>query len=1196
MFKTMEWVLKTEGLPIHQDPNGRVDNPQTTLINESGDNTEVAYRELWIPPTLDPDDKDGDGVPNAVDIDDDNDGILDIDENVDLDGLSIVENQTGRPHGMGSSDRLSTGATNSCPSGQVAVALYGGSLTNGLVGASSVDSVDNGICVQLIGAVDWASMSVADFQTFNVLWIGNDDCTGSGGATDFDLAVASRPVWETAIDPGNLMIAGGDYDWHYFRDGGGDARAITEAMIKESADGPAPGLVLQAGCYSLTGGPWFQNLGGTFEGLFHGGVGAANPGPGEVTTHEFNQKYGWDWASYEFNWSCHGGMYIVPGSAVEQYNLQVMFYYPGGVVPCFMMSDERFPPFLPTRDTDNDGIPDACDLDSDNDGISDLIESGATASQIAVDINKDGTISPLEVTIATGGNPDADGDGLMDIFDADIGDTTSLASVGTVAVNSDGDIRQDYIDLDADADGIPDVIEGKKTANFGPTFGNDGDVRNDDIDTDGAISVFDNNDLGAGYFGGTFPLPEDTDLDGIPDYLDLDSDNDFALDAWESGLIPTGRDAGDFADGIDDAINPSEFYRDNNGIVDLPWRDLDDEDNNAESGGDVDFREFNPDFDFGDAPNVYGTASHSISDFVDFWIGGLGDNPDKEDAAFPVGNGVADDDTGIDDEEGVIWNGSEDPAYDTGRVFYPASPTGFGSDTGEYSFNVQLYNDAFDFGFLTVWIDFDGNNVFDSYEQLPDITVSRSTGVQNQTNIPFTVPEDAACGRTYARFRFSNEGTISTDGYGGWGEVEDYAITIDCRTDLEVEMEFDPNVTGVNDIVLNSSRVYEGEWELSHDIAIQTFLKNNGPQSARNMTVTVELPRDMDDVSYAESGRWACTVDTPSLVATCTAFGMADPTREEVIEFTGRIPGTYDPNFVVGSAEVEHDGGDTVPANNRVDHNIRVVKIWEGAEEVETFIYGEFSSVLNTTSGDGRDIAIGDPLANPIQVPLYYAAGVEPLSTPILRTQWCAGDPTYPGCNEATDFILGSIAVQSHTTLSVTEMIRTGSGVVTTTASATNLISAPIETMAARNGTGGPIVRYSAVRGDTGAGANCQTAISDLGPGKCIAKQDVIAGLALTSVQADLYDWDIRNLTPIVFQTSGGRTIECDNGDGECVYVENARPGLYSIQGEVDYEVIFHDPVELRLGVPTFRQPRTNDLIFFMQVIAPYVEPEDNTP
>ena len=82
--------------PTYPDPNGRIDDPQSTLLNESGDTSEVGYRELWVPPTIDPDDKDGDGVPNSVDIDDDNDGIVDQEENIDIESLSLVE-EPGEP-------------------------------------------------------------------------------------------------------------------------------------------------------------------------------------------------------------------------------------------------------------------------------------------------------------------------------------------------------------------------------------------------------------------------------------------------------------------------------------------------------------------------------------------------------------------------------------------------------------------------------------------------------------------------------------------------------------------------------------------------------------------------------------------------------------------------------------------------------------------------------------------------------------------------------------------------------------------------------------------------------------------------------------------------------------------------------------------------------------------------------------------
>ena len=1181
--------------PTYPDPNGRIDDPQTTLINESGDTSEVAYRELWIPPTIDPDDKDGDGIPNAIDIDDDNDGIIDREENIEIDGRvrAFEEANYGRVNGMGSDAHLRPSAINNCPSNQVGVALYGGSVTNGIVGPNSVDSVNNGICVQVVAANDWARMSVAEFQTFDVLWIGNDDFSSIGGAAAFNVAVASRPVWEQAIDPGNVMIAGGDYDYHYYRNGGGQARAVTDAMIKESADGPAPGLILQAGSYGTTGNQWYQNLGGTFEGLAHAGVGHSNPGPTDVTSHEFNTKYGWDYRSYAFGQSCHGGIYIVPGSPVEQYNLQVMFYYPGGTVPCFMMSDERFPPFFPTRDTDNDNIPDACDLDSDNDGISDLIESGATAEQIRADLNKDGTVSPLEVQIATGGIADADSDGLMDIFDSDITDPSHLTSVGTLPVNNDRDNRHDYIDLDSDADGIPDVIEGKPTKNFGPTYGNDGDVRDDDADTDGAIWVFDTNDLTTGTFGGTFPLPEDTDEDGTPDYLDLDSDNDFALDIQESGLFLSGVD--NFADGLDDLVNPTEDYRDTDGIVDLPWRDLADEDDNAETDidGDVDFREFNPDIDRGDAPFGYGDASNSISEFVELWMGTANQPPDVDEIPFVFGkDALADDltDTGsLDDEAGVTWNQTEDPFYDTGIVFYPKSPLGYGTHDGIYNFDVEVYNNFVEFAFLDVWIDFDGNQNFDPYELIQSQVIPRRTDSQTLSNLELVVPENAACGRTYARFRISDQSSSAPIDYGGWGEVEDHAITIDCRTDLEPTLEFEPNVAGVNDINFDATtRTYTGEWELSHEIAVRAFVQNNGPQAARGMTLTVQLPVEMDDVVHAPTGKWSCVVDDVTLIAVCNSFGLADGNSEQTINFTGRIPGTFSPDAVIGFAEVEHGGGDQIPENNRVDYDINVIKEWRGTEVVEPFIYAQFSEVLDLTNPDilDRDIDSGDRLATPIQVPVYYGAAVEKVGDPILRTRWCENDPSYVGCDEATDFLLGTIAVESHTTISVTQMLRTSTGLFVPGFASNNLVSAPITTMAARDDSGNATERYA-----EDALAGCQEWVGYLG-GKCVAKQDTLDGLALSPAERAFYEWDILNLTPVVFKTSGGRAIECDNGDGECVYIDDASPGVYQVEGSVNYQVVFHDPIEQRLGVPTHRERRDMAISFYLQVFAPFVEPE----
>jgi hypothetical protein len=238
-------------------------------------------------------------------------------------------------------------------------------------------------------------------------------------------------------------------------------------------------------------------------------------------------------------------------------------------------------------DADTDGIPNSLDLDSDNDGISDLVESGDTAG-IALDINNDGTVSLAEANAFDGNDGDLDNDGLMDVFEL-VGGGTLADDIGTTPVNSDsgtGDIIEDYLDLDSDADGIPDAIEAQTTQSYTANYANDGDVTNDDADGDGIIAAYDPNDGGAGTFGGLFNTPVDTNGDGTPDYLDDDSDGDGESDASESGFTP-GADAN--GDGIADNIAPNS-YTDPDGIAHTGTSGtnifgLDDTDNDTAANG-----------------------------------------------------------------------------------------------------------------------------------------------------------------------------------------------------------------------------------------------------------------------------------------------------------------------------------------------------------------------------------------------------------------------------------------------------------------------------------------------------------------------------------------------------------------------------------------------------------------------------------
>ncbi len=281
-----------------------------------------------------------------------------------------------------------------------------------------------------------------------------------------------------------------------------------------------------------------------------------------------------------------------------------------------------------TGDTDGDGVPDIFDLDSDNDGISDLNESGLSPEKIAeLDTDNDGVIDTpvgdngladdietipesgeldldgdgeaddqvdtdsdgvpdirdldsdsdgiLDVTEV--GNPDADGDGVVDGEDSDgngLIDTVDPNNDNplTIPPDSDNDGVPDIRDLDSDNDGIHDIIEGGLD-----DTDNDGIVGGSDSDGDGIADSIDNND-GFGNVNQSFPL--DSDRDNIPDYLDLDSDDDGINDITEVGLADPDGDgrleSNDVdGDGIADAVDQNNDGFGDNAAVDLPDSDGD---------------------------------------------------------------------------------------------------------------------------------------------------------------------------------------------------------------------------------------------------------------------------------------------------------------------------------------------------------------------------------------------------------------------------------------------------------------------------------------------------------------------------------------------------------------------------------------------------------------------------------------------
>ncbi|MFT3793931.1 choice-of-anchor D domain-containing protein [Flavobacterium sp.] len=195
-------------------------------------------------------------------------------------------------------------------------------------------------------------------------------------------------------------------------------------------------------------------------------------------------------------------------------------------------------------DTDGDGIANIFDLDDDNDGIPDVEEAGF--KHFSNYLSKMDLSSPLTWS-------DANGNGLNDIID-------SYISGGSYSIpDTDYDGVPDYLDLDSDNDSWFDVDEAG-------IYNGDGDINGDgkgdlvDTDRDGILDLYDNN---TGFGTNPRAFAQDTNNDNTPDYLQLDSDGDgyfdifnslyLSLDANNDGMIDGSSDMD--KDGITDTFD-----------------------------------------------------------------------------------------------------------------------------------------------------------------------------------------------------------------------------------------------------------------------------------------------------------------------------------------------------------------------------------------------------------------------------------------------------------------------------------------------------------------------------------------------------------------------------------------------------------------------------------------------------------------
>ncbi|MGD1843946.1 MAG: T9SS type A sorting domain-containing protein [Salibacteraceae bacterium] len=488
--------------------------PNATTNVTNGGQTATAFPNLDDPATPERDwreidDYDKDGVADNIDIDDDNDGLLDVDELDCLDELSFAANQAGGFNvtqngllggGLNTVNLTATGAGNmevlSRNTANTAFQLRERPITAGatftITFSSAISDLELTFLSVSIPQIGNFSITYQNGTTFtNVQPILSE--TPISGSTDTDLLATGTSSGTFFIErsnttsdqasgritfPDNDNITAVSFEYLGTVSGGNLVLSVT----------PTGKLIQDTDNDGL---PNFLDLDSDNDGIADivesGGLDADGNG---LVDGAFTDTDDDGWSNI-FD-SDNGGT------------------------------------ALSNPDTDGDGLKNNSDIDSDGDGIVDVIESQASGS----------------ITVP-GGN-DADDDGIDDNFDTDLGN--SLTATPT---NTDGIDNPDYTDTDSDNDLESDAFEGYDTNNNGVA---NTTAAGTDTDRDGLDDNYDNvvginastNVTNGGQTSASFPNLdnpttserdwreiEDYDGDGVADNLDLDDDNDGLPDTLE---------------------------------------------------------------------------------------------------------------------------------------------------------------------------------------------------------------------------------------------------------------------------------------------------------------------------------------------------------------------------------------------------------------------------------------------------------------------------------------------------------------------------------------------------------------------------------------------------------------------------------------------------------------------------------------
>jgi gliding motility-associated-like protein len=627
--------------------NDNINPPNAANLGDEDGDGEVDYRDIL--------DRDNDGVADNTDLDDDNDGILDTDENGGVDPF-IDSDLDGIPNYL---DPDSAGFVDANGDGVDDRFDFDG---DGIIDQFDLDTDDDGIVDiieaggvdadgngQVDGFTDANSDGLDDTLAGSPLPLPNTDTTGSADFRDIDADddgipdnIEAQPT-ASYIAPTDLDADGDGIDDAYDIDSG------NAALVPENTDG--------------TDNPDYQDTDTDNDGVLDA---TENGVPVNVALGTDADGDGLDDAWDDVDGS--GGNIGTLANVTDNIN-------PPNAANLGDEDGDGEVDYRDILDYDNDNVADNADLDDDNDGILDTDENNGVDPSIDTDLDgipdyldpdsagfvdantdgvddrfdfdSDGVIDQFDLDsdndgisdIVEAGGTDADGDAHVDYGTP--GDPTTLNDANNNGLddtlegtplplpNTDANGKPDYVDIDADGDGIVDNIEGQTTANYIAPAGSDvdGDGLDDNYDGDDELTVGISG--GAGPFGAV--VPTNTDGADTPDYQDLNSDNDSDLDSlegWDTNndgtaeTVPSNGDAD--GDGLDNAYDADDTQiNPTNGQTPASFPDLD------TPGGEPDWREaldIDNDNDGIDDPIDIDDDNDGIPDIVE----STGNNPDGD--------------------------------------------------------------------------------------------------------------------------------------------------------------------------------------------------------------------------------------------------------------------------------------------------------------------------------------------------------------------------------------------------------------------------------------------------------------------------------------------------------------------------------------------------------------------------------------